>query len=413
MSFYTELKMVMAGLRARAGRSFLTILGIVIGVAGVVVIIALGAGAQSLVLGQIQKIGTNLIGVLPGKSNEKGPPAAVFGISVTTLTRDDAKAMADPLRFPHIVAVSSVVQGQGTVVWRNQSIDTQFTGTDAQRPIVQNIPIEMGRFFDEKEESSGNVAVLGQDVKQELFGNNDPLGEIIKIKNVPFRVIGVQAKQGTVAFQNQDDQIYIPIGIAQQQLLGIKHLQVINAKIDEAANVDPTIADVRQLLRERHNIDPNEDEDFSVRDLAGAIELLTTITDALRLFLVAMAGLSLVVGGIGIMNIMLVTVAERTREIGLRKAVGATNAAVRNQFLLESSFTTLLGGLLGIALGSGLAYLISLGAKYAGFTDWAFVISPLSIVLALGVSALTGVIFGLYPAFKAAKLNPIDALRYE
>lgn len=412
MNFYSDIKMVFAGLRSRAGRSFLTILGIVIGVAGVVVIIALGAGAQSLVLGQINKIGTNLIAVLPGKSNEKGPPAAVFGISITTLTTDDAKAMADPARFSHIVAVSSVVRGQATVVWRNQSVDTQFNGTDAARTRVQNIPIESGRFFDEKEELAGNVAVLGYDVKQQLFGESDPIGEIIKVKNVPFKVIGVQAKQGTVAFQNQDDLVYIPLGVAQQQILGIHHLQAINAKIDSAAYVESTIADVKQLLRERHNIDPNEDEDFSVRDLAGAIALLTTITDALRLFLVAMAGLSLVVGGIGIMNIMLVTVAERTREIGLRKAVGATNSAVRNQFLLESSVTTLIGGLIGILFGSGLAYLIALGARYAGY-DWAFVISPISVILALGVSALTGIVFGLYPAYKAAKLNPIDALRYE
>lgn len=404
--------MVIAGLRARAGRSFLTILGIVIGVAGVVVIIALGAGAQSLVLGQINKIGTNLIAVLPGKSNENGPPAAVFGIQIKTLTTEDAKAMADPTRFSHIVAVSSVVQGRETVVWRNESVDTQFTGTDAARTTVQNIPIESGRFFDEKEELAGNVVVLGFDVKQQLFGDTDPLGEIIKIKNVPFKVIGVQAKQGTVAFQNQDDQVYIPLAIAQQQLLGIRHLQAINAKIDDADFVDATIADVRQLLRERHNIDANEDDDFSVRDLAGAIALLTTITDALRLFLVAMAGLSLIVGGIGIMNIMLVTVAERTREIGLRKAVGATNSAVRNQFLLESSITTLVGGILGIALGAGLAYVIALGARYAGY-DWAFVISPISVILALGVSALTGIVFGLYPAVKAAKLHPIDALRYE
>lgn len=412
MNFYGDLKMVIAGLRARAGRSFLTILGIVIGVAGVVVIIALGAGAQSLVLGQINKIGTNLIAVLPGKSNENGPPAAVFGIQIKTLTTEDAKAMADPTRFSHIVAVSSVVQGRETVVWRNESVDTQFTGTDAARTTVQNIPIESGRFFDEKEELAGNVVVLGFDVKQQLFGDTDPLGEIIKIKNVPFKVIGVQAKQGTVAFQNQDDQVYIPLAIAQQQLLGIRHLQAINAKIDDADFVDATIADVRQLLRERHNIDANEDDDFSVRDLAGAIALLTTITDALRLFLVAMAGLSLIVGGIGIMNIMLVTVAERTREIGLRKAVGATNSAVRNQFLLESSITTLVGGILGIALGAGLAYVIALGARYAGY-DWAFVISPISVILALGVSALTGIVFGLYPAVKAAKLHPIDALRYE
>ncbi len=412
MRFYTDFKMVLAGLRARAGRSFLTILGIVIGVAGVVIIIALGAGAQSLVLGQINKIGTNLIAVLPGKSNEKGPPASVFGISIKTLTTDDAEAMRDPSRFPHIVGVASVVRGGATVVWRNESVDTQFTGTDDGWTKIQNVELEEGRFFDDREALTGNVIVLGYDVAQQLFGDTDPVGQVVKIKNVPFQVIGVQVKRGTVAFQNQDDQVYIPLKLAQEQILGIRYLQGINAKIDDKANVESTIADVRQMLKERHHIGANEDEDFSVRDLAGAIALLTTITDALRLFLVAMASLSLIVGGIGIMNIMLVTVAERTREIGLRKAVGATNRAVRNQFLLESSITTLIGGIMGILVGSLIAYLIALGARYAGY-DWAFVISPVSIVLALGVSALTGILFGLYPAFKAAKLNPIEALRYE
>lgn len=412
MNFYAEFKMVISGLRARAGRSFLTILGIVIGVSGVIVIIALGAGAQSLVLGQINKIGSNLIAVLPGKSNENGPPAAAFGVNITTLTIDDVKAMEDKTRFPHIVAVLGNVQGRGTVVWRNQSVDTQFTGTQAAYSTVQNIQYESGRFFDEREENSANVIVLGYDVKQQLFGDNDPNGEIVKIKNVPFEVIGVQAKRGTVAFQNQDDQVFVPLQIAQQQLLGIRYLQAINAQIDSAANVTPTIADITQLLRERHNIGANEDDDFSVRDLAGAIALLTTITNALRLFLVAMAGIALVVGGIGIMNIMLVTVAERTREIGLRKAVGATSKAVRNQFLLESSIVTSLGGILGIIIGAVIAYIVALGARYAGY-DWAFVISPVSVILAFGVSALTGIVFGLYPAFKASRLNPIDALRYE
>jgi putative ABC transport system permease protein len=308
--------------------------------------------------------------------------------------------------------VASVVRGGATVVWRNESVDTQFTGTDDGWTKIQNVELEEGRFFDDREALTGNVIVLGYDVAQQLFGDTDPVGQVVKIKNVPFQVIGVQVKRGTVAFQNQDDQVYIPLKLAQEQILGIRYLQGINAKIDDKTNVESTIADVRQMLKERHHIGANEDEDFSVRDLAGAIALLTTITDALRLFLVAMASLSLIVGGIGIMNIMLVTVAERTREIGLRKAVGATNRAVRNQFLLESSITTLIGGIMGILVGSLIAYLIALGARYAGY-DWAFVISPVSIVLALGVSALTGILFGLYPAFKAAKLNPIEALRYE
>jgi putative ABC transport system permease protein len=413
MNFAAEIKLVIKGLMSRKGRSFLTILGIVIGVAGVIIIIALGAGAQSLVLGQVTKLGTNLIGVLPGKSNETGPPAQVFGVQITTLTKEDADAMADKSRAPHITAVAPFVRGTATIVWGSQSVDTQFAATTANRPQVINTELDSGRFFDEREETGGaNVMVLGWDVKDELFGDTNPIGQVVKIKNVPFQVIGVTKQQGTVAFQNMDDLVYIPLVIGQTQLLGIHYIQGINAKVDSADYVKSSIADVTQILKERHHIQSDNDIDFSVRDLADAVKLLTGITNALRLFLVAMAAISLVVGGIGIMNIMLVTVAERTREIGLRKAVGATRAAIRNQFLLESGTVTLLGGLFGIIIGVVVSYLVALGARYAGY-DWAFVVSPLAIVMAVGVSILTGVVFGFYPAFKAARLNPIEALRYE
>lgn len=412
MKLTVEIKLVLKGLLARKGRSFLTILGIVIGVAGVIIIIALGAGAQSLVLGQINKLGSNIVAVLPGKSNENGPPAAVFGVQITTLTLADAEAMRDKTRVPHLSAIASTVQGNSAVTWRNESVDTKYVGTEASYIDVQNVEIEQGRFFDEREAVGANVIVLGYDVKEQLFGDQDAIGEVVKIKSIPFAVIGVTKKQGTVAFQNQDDLVYIPLPIAQQQILGIRHLQFIRAKVDSSENIPVTIEDIRQLLRERHNIRGDAEEDFSVRDLADAIKLLTTITNALRLFLVAMAALALLVGGIGIMNIMLVTVAERTREIGLRKAVGATTRAVRNQFLLESSVVTGIGGVLGIVLGIIISYLIALGARYAGY-DWSFIISPISIVLALGVSVLTGLVFGLYPAFKASKLDPIAALSYE
>lgn len=412
MGFIATLQMVLRNLLARKGRSFLTILGIVIGVAGVIVIVAVGAGAQSLVLGQVTKLGSNLIAVLPGKSDETGPPAQVFGIQVKTLTAEDVTALKDTVRLPHIKALSGIVRGQAAVSWRNQSVDTTYQGNEAEYFNVQNLPLEAGRYFDSQEAVGAGVAVLGAAVKEQLFSNTDPIGEVIKIKGVPFRVVGVTQKQGTVAFQNQDDVIYIPLVIAQQQLLGIRYLQFIRAKVDSAENVKPTIDEVKQVLRERHRIYSGEADDFSVRDLADAIKLLGNITGGLSLFLAAMAAISLVVGGIGIMNIMLVTVNERTREIGLRKALGATKRAVRTQFLIEASVLTFLGGIIGIVLGVCIAYGIALGARFAGY-DWDFVISPTSIVLAVGVSVATGIIFGLYPAVKAAKLDPIDALRYE
>lgn len=432
MNIFSTFKLVFRTLLARKGRSFLTILGIVIGVAGVIIIIALGAGAQTLVLGQITKLGSNLLSVQPGKSNEKGPPAQVFGIVVTTLTAEDAEALRDKSAVPHATEVNSIVRGSGTVVWQNQSLDTSFIGTDFRYPKTTEFKMEAGRFFDEREsEGNANVTVLGYTVARELFGASgiDPLGQVIRIKasvqntnaarfeqseptGVPLRVIGVIEERGSAFFQNLDDQIYVPLEIGQKQLLGIRHLWSITVKVDGAENVEDTREDVKTLLNQRHRIQKDEDADFTVRNIADAVSILSTITGALRLFLTAMAAIALVVGGIGILNIMLVTVAERTREIGLRKAVGASNAAVRNQFLLESGTLTLLGGVVGIIFGIVVSFLIARLMQFMGY-DWAFVVSWQSVLLAVGVSILTGVIFGLYPAYKASKLNPIEALRYE
>ncbi len=423
MNFFSTIKLVFRGLRARKGRSILTILGIVIGVAGVIIIISLGAGAQSLVLGQVTKLGSNLLSVQPGKSNEKGPPAQVFGIVVTTLINEDVDALRDPGAVPHASAINAIVQGTASVTWENKTIDTNFIGTDHEYANVSNFTMRQGEFFNEQEESGGaNVVVLGSTVADELFTTSgvNPIGQIIKVKRsvsptsggIPLRVIGVVSSRGSSFFQDQDDQIFLPLALGQQQILGIRYLQSINIKVDASQNVDQTIRDVDRTLRTRHRIKSDSDVDFTVRNIADAVGALTQITNALRVFLVAMAAIALVVGGIGILNIMLATVAERTREIGLRKAIGATPAAVRNQFLLEAGTLTSLGGIIGIIVGTGISYLASLLMHKLGY-DWDFVVSITSVVLAVGVSVVTGVVFGLYPAFKASKLNPIDALRYE
>ncbi|HVY67801.1 MAG TPA: ABC transporter permease, partial [Patescibacteria group bacterium] len=332
MNFLGTIRLVMRTLLARKGRSFLTILGIVIGVAGVIIIIALGAGAQSLVLGQVTKLGSNLLSVQPGKSNEKGPPAQLFGIVITTLTKDDADALADKSRVPHATAVNAVVRGTAGITWRNQSVDTNFIGTDADYPNVVSFTMKEGQFFDQQEDQGGaNVVVLGSTVADELFGGTgvDPVGQIIKVRNssqsasanpyqkdqaqsggVPLRVIGVIAARGTFLFQDQDDQVFVPLTIGQQQLLGIHYLQAINIKVDAASNVNQTIDDITAVLNQQHHIKTDSDLDYTVRNIADAISVLTTITNALSLFLTAMAAIALVVGGIGILNIMLVTVAE-------------------------------------------------------------------------------------------------------
>ncbi len=420
MNFIATIKLVFRTLLARKGRSFLTILGIVIGVAGVIVIMALGEGAQVLVVGQVTKLGSNLLSVQPGKSDEQGPPSQIFGIVVTTLTKEDADSIRDPSRVPNALAVAAAVQSSVSVSWQNQELDTYFTGTEYTYPQVTPIDFEAGRFFDQREgEGNDNVVVLGSYVAEQLFGQSgtDPIGQVIKVRvgdsiGVPLRVVGVIAERGSAFFQNMDDQIFMPLEIGQKQLLGIRHLQAINVKVDKAENVNATRDEIRALLMERHRIKKDVDADFTVRSIADAANILTTITDALRIFLTSMAAIALLVGGIGILNIMMVTVAERTREIGLRKAVGASNGAVRNQFLLEAGTLTFLGGIVGIMLGSIVAYLVSLLMIALGY-DWAFYISPNSVLLAVGVSVLTGVVFGLYPAFKASKLNPIEALRYE
>jgi putative ABC transport system permease protein len=426
-NLFNTIKTTVKDLLARKGRSFLTTLGIIIGVAGVIIIISLGAGAEILVLSQITKLGTNIVGVLPGKSNENGPPAAVFGVQIKTLSTADVRAISDKSKVPNAVAVASFVRGNATIIYGRESVDTTFTATDGSYPRVQNVELDKGSFFTDEEGNSGsNVIVLGYDVATALFPNGDELGKVVKVQvpqndpsgvdltssGVPLRVIGVQKKLGTVAFQNQDDQVFIPFIIGQRQLLGIEYVQAIRAKIDDSANVKVAIDDITRVLRDQHRIKGVDNDDFSVRDLADAIKVLTGITNTLRIFLGLMAGISLIVGGIGIMNIMLVTVSERTREIGLRKSIGATSRNIRNQFLFEACVLTFTGGIVGIVFGVAVSYAITLLVRYLGY-DWSFVISIFSIIVSVSVSIATGVFFGLYPSLKAARLDPIVALRYE
>ena len=423
MDFAGTIKLILRNLLARKGRSFLTMLGIVIGIAGVIIIISLGAGAQAMIIGQITKLGSDLLNVHPGKSNEKGPPAQVFGIVITTLINRDAESIRNSGMVPHAKAVSGIVMGTVSVTWHNKNIDTNFMGAEYTLPEIINISLKSGQFFNRQEGEGGtNVVVLGATVAEELFSDSgiNPVGQVVKVRSasqteaggIPLRVVGLLEKQGSSLFMNMDDQIYMPLPIAQKQLLGINYLRSINIKVDSPENIDRTIEDVTNLLKQQHRIKSEEDMDFTVRSMTDAINILSTVTNALRLFLTAMAAISLIVGGIGILNIMLATVAERTREIGLRKAVGATNGFIMRQFLLEAGALTFLGGVVGIIIGVIISFLISLLMRYLGF-DWAFVVSLWSLFLAVGVSILTGVIFGLYPALKASRLDPIEALRYE
>jgi len=387
--------------------------GMIIGISSVIIIMSIGASAQGLILNQIKSVGSDLVGVLPGASSEDGPPASVMGITVTTLKYEDALALAKKENVPHAVAVASYVKGTATISWQNRSIDTNISGTSASYIDVEDADVEFGRFFSTDEEKSiSRVAVVGSQVASDLFDGADPIGEIIKIKRESFKVIGVMEERGSVAFQNEDDQIFIPLKTAQKLLLGINHLGFVRVKVDDSKNLDQTVEDIKVTLRNQHRIDNPTDDDFTVQNVQQALDVLTQVTDALKFFLASIAAIALLVGGIGIMNIMLVSVNERIREIGLRKAVGAKRSSIIRQFLIETIIVSLGGGLIGILLGALVAGLVALVANYLGY-DWDFIITISSILLASGVSILIGLTFGLYPAQKAAKLDPIEALRYE
>ncbi len=412
MPILEYIKNVLQMLSRNKMRSFLTMTGIIIGVLSVIVIMSVGAGAQSLILDQVTGLGSNLVGVLPGKSEEDGPPASVFGIVVTTLTDEDAQAIATSGYEP-IAYVASYVKGFDRVKGGEAEKDTTFVGTSASYPLVEDVAFSQGRFFTgDEERGMARVAVLGSEVAQELFPDQDPVGQYVKIKRSNFEVIGVVEERGTVTFQNQDNQIFVPVTTAQKLLLGINHINFMRVKIADAESVDASVEEIKAILRDRHGIDNPEEDDFSVRATTQALDALTSITDALRFFLAAIAAISLVVGGIGIMNIMLAAVQERTREIGLRKAIGATSRTITFQFLIETATITLSGGIIGIIGGAMISALVGFVARYLGYS-WDTVITLGSIVLGCVVSIAIGLLFGIIPARRASKLNPIEALRYE
>ncbi len=410
MKWGQEIKSTVSQLLENKGRFFLTILGIVIGTMAVIVIMAVGAGAQSLITNQIKEFGTDTIGILPGKSEDEGPPASVMGITVTTLSYKDFEAIK---KLPHIKYLSALVQGVGAVTYKNKSLDLNFGGITIDYFKVHDLALENGRFFNlDEEKNLGRVAILGSKAKKDLFGEGDALGHRIKIKNEGFEVVGILEEGGTSFFLNHDNYVFIPLSSAQKLLLGINHISVIRGKVDDVKNIEIAKAEIEKTLRSRHNITDPEEDDFTIRTALQALEVFTEVTNALRYFLAAIAAISLVVGGIGIMNIMLVTVTERTREVGLRKALGATYKNILSQFLFEAVIVTFLGGAIGIILGIVISGIVALIANQLGY-DWSFVVSPFSIILASGISILIGLIFGIYPARRAARLDPIKALRYE
>jgi len=413
MRVVDPVKISYKNLMSAKGRSFLTILGIIIGVASVIIVMALGASAQSLILDQVKSVGSNLVGVLPGASDEKGPPASVMGIVTTTLKYDDLQALLKKKNVPNAVEASGYVTGVATAKKKSNSFSISFQGVSASLLDVENLRLKEGRFFTKEEETNlSRVAVLGAKRAEDLFPNENPLNKTFTYKDFNFIVIGILEERGSSAFSNSDDMIYIPLFTAQKMMLGIDYLNFIRVKVDSEMNLAQAMEDIKTTLRDQHNIKDSKNDDFSVRNTAQALSMLSNITNVLKYFLTGVAAISLLVGGVGIMNIMLIAVNQRIREIGLRKAVGARNVHIVSQFLIESITITFVGGVIGIMIGILISYLAAVIITNMG-NNWEFIITWQSLVLATSVTILIGLLFGMYPARKASRVSPMEALRYE
>jgi putative ABC transport system permease protein len=386
-------------------RSILTGLGIIIGIAAVVALVSIGQGVSKKITNQIEALGSNLLIVFPGSTSMGGIHGG-FG-SVNTLMPSDAVAIAN--QVPDALYVSPGVRWLGQTVFQNQNWSTTVMGVGSSFPMIRDWPVAEGNFFDKEDvDASANVCAIGQVVKEQLFGGIDPIGKIIKIKNIPFKVVAVMAPKGTAGFgQDQDDMILAPYTTIQKKLLGIDYLNFIYVKAISSSAINTAQQEIEALLRQRHNISSKADDDFTIRNVTDMLSAVMSITNLLTIFLGSIASISLLVGGIGIMNIMLVSVTERTREIGIRMAVGAKRRDILLQFLLEAVTLSTIGGIIGIILGS----ILSLTAS--SFIKVPITVNIFPIIIAFIFSFAVGVFFGLYPATKASKLNPIEALRYE
>ncbi|MDP2593274.1 MAG: ABC transporter permease [bacterium] len=417
MLFRHQLKTAFTGLKTNKSRSVLTILGIVIGITAIILIMSLGQGAQKLILSQVEGLGSNTIAIIPGR--EPKGPSDFANIFLDSLKERDLEILKSKSNLPYARDIMPVVFGPARLSYGSETYQsTVFGGGSAEQENLIarmfDLETETGEFFGASDvQSKSSVAIIGSKVKKELFGNFSALGEKVKIGNHSFRVVGTLPSKGQVSFFNFDEMVIVPYTTAGQYILGRKHFDRIIVTAEDETKIDQTVRDITSALRQSHNItDPSKD-DFFVETQADLAERLGTITSVLTAFLTAVASISLFVGGIGIMNIMLVSVTERTREIGLRKAVGATMKDILTQFLLESIILTLVGGVIGIIAGTTLSFVLSLILSAQLGNAWEFTFPVQAAVLGLVVSASVGLVFGIYPARIASKKSPIEALRYE
>lgn len=404
MNLEESVRVALEGLSANKVRSGLTMLGIVIGVGAVIAMIAIGQGAREQTMSAIQSMGTNVLAIQSGQSHT-GPVRGGMG-SVQTMTYDDAIAIEK--ECPAVIGVAPEVRQSAQVKYKNMNTSTTIMGTVPDYPVIRNYQIDKGRFFtDSEERAMRRVGVIGPTAAANLFGQSSALNKIVRINGINFKIIGILKPKGSSGHSDPDDQIFVPLTTAMRRVFGIEFIRGISAQAKSMDAMTEATTQIENLLRKRHKIGPASESDFMIRNQAEFMETATQTSNTFTMLLAGIAAVSLLVGGIGIMNIMLVSVTERTREIGIRKAVGARRRDILLQFLIESVVLSLVGGIIGILFGIGAARIL---AQTAG---WNVSISIPTVLLAFGFSAAIGIFFGIYPARKAASLRPIDALRYE
>ena len=405
MLIWESITIALHELFANKLRSVLTMLGIIIGVAAVIAMVSIGMGVKSNVEDSMASLGSNMLIVTPGAANSGGIRGAAG--SRESLKYDDAMAIKKKIK--NIDHVSPIVQRSYQIVYGNQNWNTVVMGVTPEYMAIRSLTLTVGTFISQTDnDKRQRVAVIGPTVARNLFGSENPIGKNIRIHNQPFKIIGVLASKGQSSMgQDQDDVVIVPLMTEQERLLGITHIQMINLQVSEASKIVQVQSEVEMLLRQRHHILHGKDNDFTVNNLTSLVETVTQQTTMLTILLGSIAGISLLVGGIGIMNIMMVSVTERTREIGIRKALGATFGNIMLQFLIESVVMGVVGGILGICLGCA----ISVAISHVG--EFKTVITATPILVSFSFAVGIGLFFGIYPARKAAKLDPIDALRYE
>lgn len=409
-TFITAFK----ALRSNLGRSLLTILGIVIGIVAIVLVISLGRGAEHLILAEVQSIGGNTIIVRPGRQPQ-GPSDFADTVFADSIKQRDIEALLKPANVPNLKMVAPAVIVSGSVSYQENVYRPTTLGWTAQAmEDMFNISVDQGEYFsDDDIKQRTKVAVIGAKVKEELFGDSHAVGQFITIKDNKIRVVGVLPKLGQLSVFNADELVVLPYSTAQKDILGINHYQEVLTQAKPDADVKQVADDIRATLRETHGLTGDAKDDFFIMTQEDIIKRISTVSAALSAFLIAIASISLVVGGVGIMNIMLVSVTERTHEIGLRKALGATNQDIQRQFLIEAVILTGTGGAIGTFFALTLSFLITLVLRTNFGLNWPFQMPPSAFVLGIGVSTLIGLAFGIYPARQASRKDPITALRYE